>query len=83
MTYVQLFHKLDTPQKDAFCDNLLTLGLVSELNPTVWNKTIKAAIKGSKGTVKKLYKAFKPLEPAQRSKFFQSMVDEARRQDES
>ena len=49
MTYVQLFHKLDTPQKDAFCDNLLNLGLVSELNPTAWNKTIKAAIKGSKG----------------------------------
>jgi hypothetical protein len=56
---------------------------VSELNPTAWNKTIKAAIKGSKGTVKKLYQAFKPLEPAQRSKFFQSMVDEARRQDET
>jgi hypothetical protein len=80
MTTVELFLKLNTSQKDQFCDDLINFGLVSEMNPTAWNRTVKAAIKNAKGTLKKLYQSFKPLEPAQRARFFQDMIDEAMRQ---
>jgi hypothetical protein len=79
-TTVQLFNKLDTSQKDKFCDDLINFGLVSEMNPAAWNRTLKQAIKNSRGTLKKLYQTFKPLEPAQRQRFFQAMIDEAKRQ---
>ena len=78
---VQLFLKLDTPQKDKFCEDLVLFGLISEMNPIQWNRAIKAAITKSKGTLKKLYQSFKPLTPQQRARFFQSMIDEAKRQE--
>ncbi len=80
-TTAQLFKKLDIPQKDKFCDDLINLGLIHEINPTQWNKTIKQAIKKSKGTLKKLHQSFRPLTEEQRNQFFQSMLDEAKRQE--
>jgi hypothetical protein len=80
MTTVELFQKLDTSQKDKLCDDLINFGVIHELNPAAWNRTLKSAIKNSRGTLKKLYQSFKQLEPAQRSRFFQAMIDEAQRQ---
>jgi len=79
---VELFLRLDTTEKDSFCDSLINLGLLNEMNPAQWNQTIKQAIKKSKGTLKKLYQSFKPLTKEQRNQFFQSMLDEAKRQEE-
>lgn len=77
---VELFNRLDIPEKDKLCDDLINFGIVHEMNPTAWNRTLKAAIKNSRGTLKKLYQTFKPLTVEQRSRFFQSMIDEAKRQ---
>lgn len=78
MTTVELFLKLSTEQKDKLCDDLINFGIVHELNPAAWNRTIKQAIKNSKGTLKKLYQSFKPLTAEQRARFFQSMIDAGR-----
>ncbi len=80
-TTVQLFQRLDIPQKDNFCSDLINFGLINEMNPTQWNLTIKHAIKKSKGTLKKLYQPFRPLTQEQRNRFFQDMLDEAKRQE--
>ena len=79
-TTVELFLKLDTAQKDKLCDDLINFGIVHEMNPTAWNRTLKQAIKNSKGALKKLYQSFKPLTVEQRNQFFQDMIDEAKRQ---
>jgi hypothetical protein len=82
MTTVELFLKLSIPEKDSFCETLVELGLISEMNPAAWNKTIKQLIKQSKGTLKKLYQSFRPLTPNQRAQFFQALIDEAKAQAE-
>jgi len=75
MTTVELFQKLDTAQKDKLCADLIEFGIVHELNPTAWNRTLKQAVKTSRGTLKKLYQTFKPLTAQQRTRFFQNMID--------
>ena len=81
-TTVELFQRLDIPQKDKLCDDLINFGIVHEMNPTAWNRTLKQAIKNSRGTLKKLYQSFKPLTVQQRNRFFQEMINEAKRQHE-
>lgn len=76
-TTVELFLKLDTPQKDKFCDVLINFGIIHEMNPKAWNRTLNQAIKNSKGTLKKLYQSFKPLTIEQRNRYFQSMIEAA------
>jgi hypothetical protein len=69
---VALFKRLTTEQKDQFCDDLVSLGLVSELNPKQWKRSVKQAVKKSKGTLKKLYQSFQHIDAAQRAKFYDS-----------
>ena len=67
---VTLFQRLTIEQKDKFCDDLVSLGLVSELNPTKWNRSVKQAIKKSKGNLKKLYQSFQHIDAQQRAQFY-------------
>ena len=67
---VTLFQRLTIAQKDKFCDDLVSLGLVSELNPKKWNKSVKQAIKNSKGDLKKLYQSFQHITVQQRAQFY-------------
>jgi hypothetical protein len=75
MTTVELFQKLDTAQKDKLCADLIEFGIVHELNPPAWNRTLKQAVKNSKGTLKKLYQSLQHLTTDQRNRYFQAMID--------
>ena len=75
MTTVELFLKLNTSQKDQFCDDLVAFGLISEMNPKAWNKSVKKMIKKSKGTLKKLYQSFQHLDAQQRARFYDSFFE--------
>ena len=59
MNCQQLFLSLSHGDKDKFCQHLVTLGLVNELNSARFNKILKTLINTSNGRLKKLYKTIR------------------------
>ena len=74
MTTQELFLAMSDDDKDKFKDNLLDFGLIHDLNPNMWNRTLKHHIKKSKGKLKKLYQSFRTLKHDERNRFFNAFL---------
>ena len=72
----QAFMDLPPTLKEQFVHDVLNLGVMLQLNPSNYKKSVRNLVVRHNGKLKKLYRLVRDLDDHQRDKFFKTIAGE-------